>query len=1305
MSTRANIIRTNGLETFGSELSRSEGSLKKATNVNVDEKGVITPRRGFADYGNPTNDVESAPDVIKQMMEYKNRIIRHYSDKLEFEDENGSFQAISGSFNTIEDNTRIKYQESNGNLYFTTSDGIKKVSKNSSSQLNSTSTVNVENAGIEKASYIEARSIPTIGGFLQAQSKVAYRYIYGKKDENENLLLGSPSSRALTTNFAEQTNISEISLVEITDATTINNEDYFILYTNSVNYGLYFRTGATANPPKKADTVGLSMIEVDINGFTSGGNEADIAAILANEIANNITEVNVEVDSINPEIVRITNTEGGDVQDITIGTGTSGSGFTVTTSTEGSLAEGNSANVELTLVIPSTLDETYFVQVYRTAPIEASEGQDINNIDPGDEMNLVYEQGLTAAEISAGELTFTDNLPETFRSSAVPLYTNAITGEGILQANDQPPIALDLFLFRNSMFYANTKTKHRLELDLLSVDDFITDSTIFVVGNEDVTRHYTFVGTAQDITLDIPSPIPVGGEYFTIDSANNDRSYYFWFFDGTGTDPEIAGKIGIRVDIEAATTQDDVADAILSAASGNIDFLIETNNNNFSTSSTVGANQVRFLYSNNGYTNGFTDVDSGLTVASSTPGTGELVDTDEGGDVLLSGLISVGQAIAETSRSLVKVINQDDSSPINAFYVSNDESLPGQMLLENKNQEDKPFYVSIIEPSNDQIGKEFSSEIPYAKEIERIRGLGLTTEITLTGHGYANGQSVFVSYNKDPGTPSDPSSFSGVYTISNVSANTFEIEEANIVSVDLNPPTFTTAVFLPNTVSDNVVAPNRLYFSKFNEPEAVPFTNFVNVGPRDEPIRRILALRDNLYVLKDDGVYIVTGTSAPNFSVRLIDNTRILAPDSAVVLNNRIFCLTEQGIAQVADSGVGIISRGIENRIDDVVNSGYDYEPNTFGIPYENDRAYILFTPQNDADTSATQAFRYNIFERTWTRWEYSATSGVVLERDNKLYLGSGDRNYTVQERKNNDRTDYADRDFTASFNSNPIRENNQVEVSSLLNIETNDVVTQTQVVTISYFNRLLRKMDVFDNGLTPPSGSSFVDTYSVSTGDNMPSKVQALNDYLVGLDAINISSKSIDQNNLKESMETLVTELNDPATVTSIKTYKNPTTITFEAYITGKDVVFNLIQTHIQRPWLEGEITIFKHIEKTIQWNPQHFGDPSALKQVREAAIVLDQNNFYEGTMRFGSDVAQNLVDVPANGKGIGYWGDMAWSDPDHYWGGTGNDIPLRRYVPRGKQKCRYLTVEFEHKNAREYFRIVGISAVVRAISSRAYR
>ena len=1282
MATRANLIKCRGLHTHGNELSLPEGSLRRADNVNIDEDGVITPRRGFNDFGGASGGAESQDNILKQMMQYKNSIIRHYQNLLEFEDSEGVFQAVVGQYNELEEGLRIKFQEANSNLYFTTDDGIKKISVTQRSDLNANM---VTNAGGIKAGYAFGTIVPTIGGFLPPQSKVAYRVLFGTKDANGNLIDGSPSSRFVVTNFSEDIGESEISTLSIDDASAIVAND-LIVYTNSVaKYVIYFNNDPNADVPQTAETIGGTYVRTNFDT----GSANNTAAFVANAISNSIANVSVEIDSLTPSTVRVSSTETGDIE----GFSNPSNGTAMSQSTvDGSVSEGTFANVKITGVVPSDATTDYFYQVYRTAFIEAAEGLTLNDIDPGDEASLVFEAGLTDADIANRQFEFEDNTPDSFRASNAPLYTNEITGEGILQSNEAPPIAKDIALFRNSMFYGNTKSRHQLEFDLISVNDFVSGTTRFIIGNDQVTRYYTFVGSSQIQSFTINSE-PNAGDYINISSANNERVYYIYFGDAAD-DPEVPGALAYRIALDGSSTTV-YAERIVSALIDNGDF-----------TTTNVANEVTLTYLNNGYTNGITSgTNPTITInIPSVSGTGELANTNEGGDVLLSGLVSTGQAIDETARSLVKIISQDNSSPVNAFYLSTSEDLPGQILLESRQLEDRSFYIAIEEETFSEIGKEFSPELPSSKSIEELQVANSLTTITLTGHGYTNGQEIFISYFDDPSNPQGIDSFSGIFAITVIDSDNFSIERTTANTGTVTNPEFS-AVYSPDVVSDNSVAENRLFYSKLRQPEAVPPTNFIDVGPKDEQIRRILALRDNLFVLKDDGIYIVSGTSAPDFSVRLLDNTRIIAPDSAVVLNNQIFCLTEQGITIVTDSGAGVISRPIENQIDLFTNQGFDFAKNTFGIAYENDRAYIMFCPEKDSDTSATQAFRYNVFERTWSRWEYEATCGIVMERDSTLYVGNGDRNFTSKERKDNSRTDHSDRDFTISIGQQAVNDDT-LEVSTLVDVEVSDVITQVQDVTINYLNRrLLVKMDFFDTGITPPSGSTMFDSFSAAPGDNLATKMQALNDYLVTLDPVNITAKSFTASTLRSLTELLVSELNAVDTITSVKSYKNPQTVVYEAYIKGKDVTRNQVIVHAVRPWVEGDIQVYKHFTKTVEYNPQHFGDPSALKQIRYVTIMFDQNNFYDAKAKFASDAAQALKEVDFQGKGIGYWGDMPWSDPNHYWGGVGNDIPFRTPVPRGKQKCRYLSLTFEHKNSREFFRIVGISGEVRAISGRAYR
>jgi len=212
---------------------------------------------------------------------------------------------------------------------------------------------------------------------------------------------------------------------------------------------------------------------------------------------------------------------------------------------------------------------------------------------------------------------------------------------------------------------------------------------------------------------------------------------------------------------------------------------------------------------------------------------------------------------------------------------------------------------------------------------------------------------------------------------------------------------------------------NAVQFSKLDQPEAVPLPNIFRVGSADSPARRMLALRNSLFILKDDGVFRITGEDSGSFRVDLFDNTaRIRAPESAVVLNNAIYFLSDQGVAQCTETGISIVSRPIENLLIDTFGYGLTAVANrSFGLSYESERKYILGTIQGPSDTAATIYYVYNTFTNAWTTWEdIPARAGLVKDTDDKLYLAGVSDNFLRQERKALTESDHADFRLTATI-------------------------------------------------------------------------------------------------------------------------------------------------------------------------------------------------------------------------------------------------------------------------------------------------
>jgi len=1272
------LTAARGLVVFRNELANVEGALAVADNVNIDEPDVITPRRGFNDYG---ASVGIADTRVKQAMQYKGRIIRHFETTLQWEDAVGAFQSFTGSFMELEEGIRIKYQEANGNLYFTTSKGIKKLSLRNVDQYGQ---YDITDAGAIAAVDCEAKLVPAVGGFMPTQSKVAYRIVFGYKDRNNNLLLGTPSARYVLTNTSADTRTPEKTELTITYA-SLAHQDWFTYDTVNNKYFIWIKKTAATVPPTVPASVNRLIFMANIETVASNN---DAAAAIAQTISNNIDDV--EVDILN-NVITITNLTAGDVADPTTNNAT---GIDINMLIQGVVSLGQSANADVSFTVPSSLTTDYFYQIYRSESVQAPLGFDVSEIDPGDELNLVYESGLTAADITAGVVTIEDVTPESFRANGTPLYTNALSGQGILQANDRPPIAKDIALFKNSTFYANTKTTHNLQINILGVSAFTSGTSKIIIGNSTVSREYTFVGVPEVTTLTVDT------RQNTIDanispivklySANNDRKYFMWF-DKTGTDtkPTVEGFIEIKVDLSLyansiAGTQQAINEALLffndfsSVSSGSTVVITNTENGNC---------EDAVLEGNDG-----PPPPTSWAVATTTPGEGEDVDNQE---VLLSSSTSIGISIDASARSLVKVINRDEDSPVTAQYLSGPDDLPGIILFKAKSIEDDPFFLAV---SDTVMKDKFNPPLPEletATDVLFYAGSNSPAKIVAAGHGLFEGDEIYL-YSPDT-TPA----IKGKYTVTYINASEFTVP-VNITAQDTTPSD--AFYFLAEVESDNLEAANRLYFSKIGQPEAVPSLNYLDVGPKDEPIERILALRDSLFVLKTDGIYVVSGASAPNYTLRLMSNTSvIIAPDSAAILNNNLYFLSTQGIISVSEGADSIISRQIENLIKEVTRPNFSYRTSCFGLGYENERAYHLWLPTESPDEVATQCFRFNIFERTWTRWTIPATCGVVKRVDDKMYIGDGVRNFLLQERKNGERTDHADRNFTASFPPTPFVVEG-IRISSLDDVEVGDTVVQTQYVTIEFFNRLLRKLDT-DAGLE----NDYEQLLEMESGENISSKVQALNDKLVADDAsgeITAFIASGDWETLRDQLNDMIDQLNETNCDSAYKNYKPAVDIIeYEAVITSTNFVKVTIKTNFDLPILEGDFEVYKHIKCEVEWQPQHFGDPSLLKQVREATVMFDQNNFYRAILSFATDLSQDFVDIPFQGRGVGYWGYGIWGTPDFYWGGEGNDAPFRTIVPAEKQRCRYMTIKLSHEEARSKFRVVGVSAPIRQLSTRAYR
>jgi hypothetical protein len=1157
------LITTVGLSPQPNPLNQ-DGGLDLASNIVIRREGVVEQRRGFKLFGDTFGNTS---DVSKQLLTYKDLILRHYNSTLQYQVANGSetFSSFAGTYSEPEPGIRIKGVESNGNFYFTTADGVKKISAKTDAGL-STASGFITNAGGVKAldnlAYLNV-VLGSSGGFLPADSAVAYRVVWGIKDANSNLVLGTPSERAevynpLSSLAAQDLNNLLLQLDNVGNVNTGILTGTTYLSTYGVQYtadGSTLKTQvvalATALDTDIEYTTGAMVVNTSQRVTTTSASivfSASVAALIA--IGDKIIQSGFSNAEFNNNILTVTNVSGATVTAVPTTAFTATDGAPVaetaaslvysynyrnivntgstdfptslvattvdTPATHDQLATIHDSmerimarlQIELTGVIDASAKSTYidplaitttatvflqftipddvtinhFYQLYRSSIVEATGVSTISDITPSDELQLVFEGFPTSTELSAQKVTVEDVTPDQFRGAN--LYTNASTGEGILQANDVPPFAVDINRFKNHVFYANTRTRHRLSLSMLAVQQLIDQANSGIIPTLTIataTGSETFnftLGVQEETDIEVVAAASItAGQYFTLNSANDLRQYYFWYRkSGAGTDPAVAGKTGIVVDIETGDTDTAVASKTSDAISAvNIDF-----------EAIAAGDTVTVVNVNEGPSTDATAGTTSFTITVVTQGAGE---NDATNSVLLSQLASVARAVDATSRSLVRVINRS-SADVYAYYLSGATDVPGKMLFESRVLGDtgSPFYVFT---NSSGTGSSFNPVLSPDLSIDA--GVSILYDdptagkvtINLTAHGLLTGEQIIISGSANASPSID---IDGVYTITRIDANSFYITATLVADSTVVANTIGIS-YLPDVqVSNNEVKPNRVYYSKLQQPEAVPLVNFFDVGAEDKEIVRIVPLRDSLFVFKEDGLYRISGESAP-FTLSLFDESCILvAPDSIGILNNVVFGWTKKGIDNITESGVETISRPIDTLILPTASAKYvNFRTATWGVGYESDNAYLVATVVNVSDTVAGIIYRFSNLTGTWSTFDKTNTCGIVGP-DDRLYMGAGDTNSIEQERKNFDRTDYADREFPKALASNAVN-NNVLQFLTIENFEVGDVLTQEQTLTIYEYNALLQKLDI-DPGV---ADTNYYSTLAITPGANLRNALVAL--------------------------------------------------------------------------------------------------------------------------------------------------------------------------------------------------------------------
>lgn len=1020
------------------------------------------------------------------------------------------------------------------------------------------------------------------------------------------------------------------------------------------------------------------------------------------------------------------------------------------------------ATVKLKVTIPEGITTDHFIQLYRSAASQAVGVEFLDDKTPSDELKLVYEAFVTDADLVAGYIDILDETPNEFRGAN--LYTNPSTGEGIAQANDIPPFAKDINRFRNVVFYANTKTRHRFNFNIIGVEDLIDDANAgnnpkLSIVSADGTQDYSFVlGASEQYDLTIDSIVGLDGTSFDLYSAKDRRIYRFYYSDNAGTVvPAVTNEILVKITIPAVTTQAEVASKTSDA--------IATYANDFN--STYTSPNTFLTVTNVEEGESFDPIlPAQISISNHTQGIGEDADN---GIVLISSVTSPAQAVDLTARSLVRVINNNLLDSVYAYYLSGVTDIPGKILLESRELNEDAFYVI---SSSTAIAGSFSPDIGPEHLIQGIvTGDETTNEINIVSHGYNDGDQVVFTLSDATTTPAG--GINGVFTVQRLNDDNIRLP----IQIDSGTAVGTASSVGYAQVSENEEKANRIYYSKYQQPESVPIVNYFDVGRRDQDILRIMPLRDSLFVFKVDGVYRISGEVAP-FNVQLFDSsTKLIADDTVSVVDNNIYCWTEQGIAAISESNVSIISRVIDQEILKIGSSNFtEFRYATWGTGYESDNAYMVFTTKDKDDTTATIGYRYSTLTNTWTNIDKTPVCGAVSASDDKMYFGASDTNYIEIERKDFDRTDYADRELD-DFIGIGDYVNGTIILTDVSNYSVGDVVTQDQTLTIYQYNNLLAQLDN-DTG----TSGGYETALTAVAGDNLRTKIEDLAamldaDGLTESDyAATIASQAFAISNISVNNPTLITtavphnmfsgrlvtiaasDSNPSINGTHEITVIDPTSFTIDFEVLGAgttgaaassdqnfddiEACYNAIvnklnsdagldfnnyplvdnrtlqETPIESintitktltlrdnlDFVPGDILIYKSIPTSYTYAPNTMGDPLGLKHLREAQMLFEDRALTSATMEFATDLFPQFESVAFDLDGNGMFGGGTFGTT--FFGGTSNSIPFRTYIPRNSKYCTYIRVRFTHNTAREDYAIFATTLTGEVgISTRAYR
>jgi hypothetical protein len=628
-------------------------------------------------------------------------------------------------------------------------------------------------------------------------------------------------------------------------------------------------------------------------------------------------------------------------------------------------------------------------EVYRTISVASSA------VDPGDEMFLAVEYTVTAGDVSAGRIgtlplsahpRVVDDTPDDQMGRA--LYTNA-SQQGILASNEIPPRAVHLAAWSRRMWYGAVN-----ERPVAIVEPRSAFSASHPETWRDGLHYSTKTANTSNGSVLVTSLSSVAG-------------LRLGQYVSASVRPTVAlAPVPALATIAALSTRIAVDNnATITTTPGSEDQIEFTGLPDLAGS---GSSPWRTLKAGSSFAVGATAADTADNIAATINATTPLTATSLGDAVFVTDPLGHGVEVTITqttsatwSRSYTLDLSDQATSTTTGttlafhdflvvngteFFVS-DTTVTAQGFLLNPSLFGDINWRVIRLPGRtgtlaDHV-REVSTEIAFA----------------LAQYSYVGS----IALGADAVADDMTGGWSPVYRASSA-AGPYAIawlSRSPTAPVSFTCPVRPEALVVDRSSADVVLRSARVYWSKPDEPAAVPPINFVDVGDARRAILALVPLDDALLVFKEDGIFSILG-SEPWVVDEVSTSHRLLSADAVCVLDGVAYAWTDRGVVAVTAGGVQAeVSAPIASELRALVPEfplgSTAVTRGAWMTAHPRLGLVILAVPSSAGQPLSATWYVWHTGTQRWSRWERTDRYAVYDPAYGSLLVGIGSSSWLVQ--------------------------------------------------------------------------------------------------------------------------------------------------------------------------------------------------------------------------------------------------------------------------------------------------------------------